>query len=84
MRMSNVEVQMRGRWDGEPAGKLLTMRRNRGIIGLSLVSIAETGDAVKMQAHHTYSAKFYREGICALSHNNKHPERLLLRDILTF
>jgi len=42
--------------------------------------MAETGDMVKMQAHHIYSAKFYQEGIGVLSHNNKHPERVLLRD----
>ncbi|MHC4889187.1 MAG: hypothetical protein ACYTEO_06960 [Planctomycetota bacterium] len=34
MRMSNVEVQMRGRGEAEAAGKLLTMRRNCGIVGL--------------------------------------------------
>jgi len=42
--------------------------------------MAETGDMVKMQANYIYSAKFYQEGIGAPSHNNKHPERVLLRD----
>jgi len=42
--------------------------------------MAETGDMVKMQANYIHSGEFYQEGIGALSHNNKHPERVLLRD----
>jgi len=43
-------------------------------------NIAETGGTEEMQVYHAHSGKFYREGIGALSHNNKHPERVLLRD----
>jgi hypothetical protein len=46
----------------------------------SLVNIAETGGTKEMQIYHAHSGKFYREGIGALYHNNKHTERVLLGD----
>jgi hypothetical protein len=47
---------------------------------LSLVNIAETGGTEEMQFYHAHLRGFCREGIGALSHNNKHPERVLLRN----
>jgi hypothetical protein len=46
----------------------------------SLVNIAETGGTEEMWVNHAHLREFYREGIGALSHNNKDPERVLLRD----